>query len=254
LLPLVGSIKQLFSKKADMKKNGIEVISLSTFDEADVIQYFGIKPSMDASKEYKDWEQKAEQVSLQKEETEYLKELQEKLIFYIRGWNETELREKFIAQVLEKVNFDNPKLGIASFSERFIEVEVKNKLLRGKTDWMVAKGWYKPESPFFFLHEYKKEMDSSNDPVGQMLAAMYIAKLLKHKKQRPTLFDTQGQDFKNVPVFGTYILGRFWFFSHLEEKQYFISKAYDSTKVEDLYFIFRMLKAQKNMIFALVEN
>ncbi len=237
-----------------MKKNNVEVVSLSTFDEADVIQYFGIKPTMESTKAYSSWEKKATETVLQKEEKEYLEELQEKLIFYIRGWNETELREKFIAQILEKVNFDNPKLGIASFSERFIEVEIKNKLLRGKTDWMVAKGWYKPESPFFFLHEYKKEKDSSNDPVGQMLAAMYIAKSLNQKKQSPTLFDIQGQDFKNTPVFGAYILGRFWFFSHLEEKQYFISKAYDSTKPEDLHFIFRMLKAQKEMIFGLIEN
>ncbi len=232
-----------------MKTSDLEIISLSTFDEADIIQYFNIRPTIQPTKAYRSWEEKAQQMDLQKEEMDLLEGLQEKLLFYVRGWNETELREKFIAPVLEKVNFDNPKLGIASFSERFIEVVFQKKLLRGKADWMVAKGWYRPERPFFFLHEYKKEKDSSNDPVGQMLAAMYIAKLLNQQKQKPNLFDTKGQSFKDVPVFGAYILGRHWFFSHLADKEYYISKAYDSTKKEELYGIFRMLKRRKQDIF-----
>lgn len=232
-----------------MKTNNLEIISLSTFDEADIIQYFNIRPTVQPTETYQSWKEKAQKIDLQKEEKDFLNKKKEKLLFYVRGWNETELREKFIAPVLEKVNFDNSKLGIASFSERFIEVSIQNKLLRGKADWMVAKGWYKPEHPFFFLHEYKKEKDSSNDPVGQMLAAMYIAKLLNQQKQQPTLFETQKQSFKDLPVFGAYILGRHWFFSHLADKEYYISKAYDSTKKEELYGIFRMLKARKHSIF-----
>lgn len=237
-----------------MKSNNLEIISLSTFDEADVIQYFGIQPTIQPTRVYRNWEESASKIDLKKEEMDFLEGLQEKLLFYVRGWNETELREKFIAPVLEMVNFDNPKLGIASFAERFIEVAVKNKLLRGKADWMVAKGWYKPERPFFFLHEYKKEKESSNDPVGQMLAAMYIAKLINQQKQKPNLFDKKGQDFKKIPVFGAYILGRHWFFSHLADKEYYISKAYDSTKKDELYTIVKMLKARKAHIFELLGN
>ena len=56
-----------------MKKNNLEVISLSTFDEADVIQYFGIKPILEPTEMYSKWKEKAAKVELQKEENAYLK-------------------------------------------------------------------------------------------------------------------------------------------------------------------------------------
>ena len=41
--------------------------------------------------------------------------------------------------------------------------------------FFVASGKQSPKKPFFFLHEYKKQADTSNDPTGQLLAEMVAA-------------------------------------------------------------------------------
>jgi len=48
-------------------------------------------------------------------------------------------------------------------------------------------------------------------------------------------------------------LGRLWFFVRLKDKRYYISESYDSTKMDELIFIYKMLKAQKQMIIDLVK-
>jgi hypothetical protein len=125
---------------------------------------------------------------------------------------------------------------------------------------MVANGGFRPEKPFFFLHveyneipkigEYKKEKDSLNDPVGQMLGAMCVSQLLNLDLSVPNLFE-EGRPLDDLQIFGGYVLGRFWFFSHLDwqKQHYYISKAYDATDEADLQIIYKMLKAQKEIIF-----
>ena len=58
-------------------------------------------------------------------------------------------------------------------------------------------------------------------------------------------------NFENVPLYGIYIIGRFWFFVRLKNKRFFVSEAYNAQEMEDLIFIFKMLKAQKQMIIHL---
>jgi hypothetical protein len=232
------------------QENGYEIINFSMFEEADVMHLFGLKFTVNPTDIYLNWEKNIVNVTIEETEKIKLVALRKKMNFYIRGWNEVELREKFIAQIIEMVDFDNPELEVTAFSERFIEIIYENKKLRGKADWMVANGGFRPETPFFFIHEYKKEKDSSNDPVGQMLGAMCVAQLLNMEVLPATLFHKE-TTFEDLPMFGCYILGRFWFFAHLDWKthHYHISKAYDATDEEDLNFIFKMLKAQREMIF-----
>ncbi|NJN78886.1 MAG: hypothetical protein HC803_11650, partial [Saprospiraceae bacterium] len=100
-------------------------------------------------------------------ENDKLTTLCKKLNFYIRGWNETELREKFIAQIVEMIDFDNPELAVAAFSERFIEANYENKRVRGKADWMVANGEFRPEKPFFFYTNTKRKKIVLTIPLGK---------------------------------------------------------------------------------------
>lgn len=227
-----------------------ELINLSVLEEVDVMQLFHLKIKMDATEAYKNWVSKITDVEVTNLENNKLATLCKKLNFYIRGWNETELREKFIAQIVEMIDFDNPELAIAAFSERFIEANYENKRVRGKADLMVANGEFRPEKPFFFLHEYKKKKDSSNDPVGQMLGAMCVSQLLNLELSVQNLFQ-EGRPLDDLQIFGCYVLGRFWFFSHLDwqKQHYYISKAYDATDEADLQIIYKMLKAQKEIIF-----
>jgi len=184
-------------------------------------------------------------------EKQFLANLQHKLVRYGKNWNEQELQTKFIAPVTELVNFDNYDLQVASFAERSLSVDFKNVTIKGIVDWMVASGVHEPKQPFFFLHEYKKEL-GSGDPVGQLLATMCVAEILNAIPTKPTLFEPKPKSFKNIPLYGCYVMGRFWFFLRLKDKKYFISKPFDAEDTQQLYSIVRLLKAQKTMIKELI--
>jgi len=92
-----------------------------------------------------------------------------------------------------------------AFFERTFEVKVNNDVLKGNVECVIARGKRSPKAPYFCLHEYKKEIDSSNDPLGQVLIAMVAAQLINQDEE---------------PVYGVYIVGRLWHFLVLHEKKY----------------------------------
>ncbi len=156
--------------------------------------------------------------------------LKEELVEYSYGWNEEELRIKFIAKLLDMVKFD--ALAYKSFFEREILITYKNQPLAGQVDFVVARGKYVPEIPYFFLHEHKREANSSDDPRGQLLVAMVTAQLLN-------------QD--GYPIYGAYIIGRAWYFVVLQGQEYAVSLAYDATK-DDIYQLYGILQHTRQLI------
>ena len=95
-----------------------------------------------------------------------------------------------------------------------------------------------PQKPFFFLHEYKKQADTSNDPTGQLLAEMVAA-----QKANP---DTH-------PIYGAYIIGRHWYFVLLDGLVYAESLAYDATK-DEIMAIVGILRQAKDIIDGLIQR
>lgn len=235
-------------------QENLEVINFSTFDESQLRRSFGLRAEVECDSYFEDWKKAADQVEITAEEHKVLQRLLKKLRRYVRGWNEIELREKFIAQMLELIDFDDYDLNVASFSERHLEAEYSGYLLKGKVDWMVSSGQFSPERPFFFLHEFKKEQNSKNDPVGQLVAAMFIAKIHNEAEGKFNLFSLSPKDYGDIPMYGLYIIGRLWFFVRLIDTKYCISKAYDSTDETDLLEIYRYLKAQREMIFEVMRK
>ena len=65
---------------------------------------------------------------------------------------------------------------------------------------------------------------------------------------KPTLFDPFPKHDKNMPIYGCYIIGRWWFFVVLNNGKYCVSTSYDSVKQDELYQIIGILKKQKQMI------
>ena len=153
-------------------------------------------------------------------------------MFY--DWNEHELQVKFIAQLLDMVDFD--QTDYQSFFERVISAPYKEDSISGDVDFIVAKGKRVPEQPYFFLPEHKKDADSSGDPLGQVLIAMIAAQILNQDHQ---------------PIYGTYVVGRLWFFIVLDKQTYAVSLAYDATK-DEIKDIFRILNKMKMTIEARV--
>ncbi len=107
---------------------------------------------------------------------------------------------------------------------------------------------------FSFIHEYKKEQESSGDAVGQLLATMFVAQELNKQPRTLSLFETKGRTFEHVPIYGVYVIGRLWFFARLSQQSYHISRAFDTVRKEDLLEIFKMLKTQKQMILNVIQN
>lgn len=101
---------------------------------------------------------------------------------------------------------------------------------------MVATGKANPKQPFFFLQEFKPQKGAKCDPLAQVLTAMLVAREL-NSAQRP----------KQEPLYGSYIIGRDWFFVMLLEQQYVVSRSFDSTQ-EDIYRIIAILRRMKHYI------
>ncbi|MDM8558172.1 hypothetical protein [Candidatus Parabeggiatoa sp. HSG14] len=169
-------------------------------------------------------------------EENLLDELCDKLQDQVWDWNECELKGKFIFPLLLAVNFDEEQY--KSFMERDISVDINNEKLSGTVDFLVATGKRYPKHPYFFIHEFKKEHESSGDPLGQLLIAMVVAQKLNNDNQ---------------PIYGCYVMDRFWFFVVLEDIEYSTSLAFDATKNE-IKEIFGILKNTKKIILKIINS
>jgi hypothetical protein len=156
--------------------------------------------------------------------------LQTLLDEYIETWNEDELKMVFIAPLLAEINFHySPHYKV--FTQRLFCLQTATVDCSGKIEWLVATGKQTPQKPMFFLHEYKPEKFSGNDPLGQLLIAMVDVQLQEEKTEKT--------------LYGCYTLGRFWFFVILANKEYSVSKAYDATQTNDLTVIVEVLEKVK---------
>lgn len=176
-----------------------------------------------------DWLTNIQEVS--SDDAQRLGELSQRLLERVYDWNEEELKVYFIAFLLDFVEFHQAHY--RPFLERELSVVyTEGKRLSGVVDFLVASGTQSPKDPFFFLHEYKKQLYTSNDPLGQLLAEMVAAQILNSHKH---------------PIYGAYIMGRHWYFVVLDGQVYAESLAYDATK-EDVITIVSILRHAKDLI------
>ena len=185
-----------------------------------------------------DWQERAAKIKPIEKEISFFSILQE-LLTVNASWNEQELSLHFVGPMFSLINFTEP-YRFNLFAERFISAPVSNLdkepiLLFGKPDEFIASGYREPEVPFFCFNEFKKETEIKGDPAGQALAAMLVGQALNEK---------------NTPIYGCYIIGRDWYFMTLLEKKYSISQDF-SAVTDDIFEIFRMLKALKEIIIDL---
>jgi hypothetical protein len=145
-----------------------------------------------------------------------------KLVENADSWNEEELKMQFISMIMFLADFESP---IRTYYDREISETVGDIFIRCEADMLLSKGIGELiETPYFFLHEYKREKKYSGDPVGQMLAGMLVGQAKNNN-------ENQNANRRNAdrPMYGCYVQGRFWFFSVLEGKEYVISPSLDAT-------------------------
>jgi hypothetical protein len=184
-----------------------------------------------------EWNEECSAIEIDSYEQQTLDRLLQDLVRYVDYWNEDEVKLKFIGSIIMLTRFDTDEL--SGFSQREISGIVDGEELKGIPDFMVAHGKQEIDAPFFFLHEYKKELDNNSpDPAAQCLAAMLLA-----YEQNLAVPEMAGK-----PIRGTYVIGRQWFFVILQEKEYAISLAHDATHADEIIEILRYMKASKKKI------
>lgn len=169
-------------------------------------------------------------------ETEQLESLSERLFRNVEAWNEDELKFFFISPLINLVNFEHEQY--KAFTQRKFSAIIGEWQVSGIVDFVVAKGEQHPEEPFFFLHEYKQERKRDNDPLGQLLIEMMVA---------------QQRNESDAPLYGCYVVGRFYFFVVLQGEEYSVSNGFNASLIDDAMTIFRMFRFVKRQIKAQLE-
>jgi hypothetical protein len=214
-------------------KNEIPIYTFSKIELKDLRQLFDIERVFE-DEIFDPWFNF--DITLKDEEVLFLKELLAQEIKLMRIYNEEDLKAHFISPILNKVNFKSFEYKIRDFYEETLTYATNNFILRGVTDFVVAKGLEYPEKPYFFIQEFKKGLQYSN-PEPQLLAELISAVELNNFEQ----------------MRGAFIIGENWNFVILnklaqDKYQYFISNTFNATNINDLKCIYKNLLFVKHNI------
>lgn len=152
----------------------------------------------------------------------------------IAGWNEEDLKIKFIGIVLDLGQMVDED-GVIGYFDKTISATIEGIKLTVKSDFMLAKGILDVVgTPYFHFQEYKPYKNPSGDSMAQLLEAFLIA---------------QVKNNNGKPLYGIDIIGKQWTFVVMEEKTYCLSKVFDSTDKEDLLMIIAILRKFRKILF-----
>ncbi|MEY4928078.1 MAG: hypothetical protein RI894_2514 [Bacteroidota bacterium] len=177
-----------------------------------------------------EWLSASQSVEIKTEDWAVAQKLRTKLALEVDGHNEEELKMLFITPLLSIIDLGRTSV-YKLFAQRKISAIIQKNdgtsdILNGRVEAMVALGIQKPRHPYFFIHEYKPHNKSTADPLGQLVAAMIVAQITNSDEK---------------PIYGLYVMGKYWNFVVLNAKEYAESRSYDATKIEDLKLILQAL-------------
>jgi hypothetical protein len=151
----------------------------------------------------------------------------------VSGWNEEDLKIKFIGPILELGHLTDEG-GVVGYFDKTISGTVDGIKLSVKSDFMFAKGLLDVfETPYFHFQEYKPYKNPTGDSMAQLLEAFLIA---------------QNNNNNGKPMYGVDIMGANWRFVTMEGREYCISEAYDSVNKTDLLAIISILRNFKHIL------
>jgi hypothetical protein len=160
-------------------------------------------------------------------EENMIQQLRNEALENIEAWAEEDLKMNFIAFVIKLGGLKATKT-IRTFYDKTISATVEGIFLKTKTDFMIAKGVLDlMKNPYFHFQEYKRDKDPHGDPMAQLVEAFLIAQQINQNGK---------------PLYGCCVIGRFWYFVTMEEKNYCVSMAYDCTDEKDLHQIIAILR------------
>jgi hypothetical protein len=222
-----------------LKESRSSVYSFSKIRDSDLKNLFTIKKAL-TYKAFETWFENS--ISLSNEIETFLFELIDENQLFIDNYNEEDLKVNFIVPILNSIKFKSIENSIRAFYENRITYKTDRFTLTGTTDFLVSKGLFEIEKPYFFIQEFKRAEEYSN-PRPQLLAELISAVELN--------------GFNSIK--GAYIVGAIWNFVILERVEkhnyiYYVSQNFDSTKIEDLKSIYKNLLFVKNEIIEMVKG
>jgi hypothetical protein len=206
---------------------------IKNYDEAEIIDMFALERQVgnDGHPLMLEWTDT--NANLNHAEQYLFDEITDNLAKKIAGWNEEMLKMNFIAFVLHLGHLVETNR-YKTYYESLLEATVNGYFLKVKADMMVATGILeRPKVPYFYFQEYKKQKDPKGDVTAQILEAFLIA---------------QEKNRNGKPLYGCTVIGKYWEFMVMEEKNYCISKSYDCTDKEDLMQIIAILRKFKEIL------
>lgn len=216
------------------KKRKSEEDVESIWKEGDLIETFGLIPI----KKYKtplmeEW-LNAPLPNFEVWEKHLFDQILERAIDGISGWNEEDLRMKFICYILDW-GYMNEGKGIVTYFDKTISTTIQDIKITVKTDFMLAKGTLDVfHTPYFHFQEYKPNKNPSGDSMAQLLMAFLVA---------------QQKNKNDKPLYGIDIIGERWKFIILENKEYCVSETFSATNKDDLMQIIGILRKFKEILF-----
>jgi hypothetical protein len=157
----------------------------------------------------------------------------------IAGWNEEDLKMKFISPILELGQLMDGD-GVIGYFDRIISATVEDIKLTVKSDFMLAKGVLDVfKTPYFHFQEYKPYKNPSGDSMAQLLEAFLIA---------------QEKNKNGKPLYGIDIMGYNWQFVIMEGKDYCISEPFNAVTRGDLLTIIAVLRKFKTILMTRLLN
>jgi hypothetical protein len=171
---------------------------------------------------------------------EFLLSILERYGKFFRTYSEDTLKAKFLTPILNRVDFFSEELDISDFYHEKLTYQNEQFKLNGFCDFYVAGGLDIPDTPYFFIQEFKKTVGSN--PEAQLIAELIAGLELSNSKF----------------IRGAFIVGAIWNFVVLwKEKDgylYQVSNNFDSTEPEKLVEIYENLLFVKDEIFDLVKK
>ncbi|MFY7786521.1 MAG: hypothetical protein ACOVQA_01490 [Thermoflexibacteraceae bacterium] len=202
--------------------------SFSNIRFAELRQFVNIQKVKDFSK-FDSWFEADYTVSAT--DTDFLQQLIDFHYLRLPSYSEEDLKMKFLSVILNKIQFANNEIN--DFYDAALYAEVNGVELNGFADYMVAKGIDEPETPYFFLQEFKP-LKAGKDVDDQLFAELIAAININ----------------KTTILRGAYIIGQNWRFVIMEKdaaNNYtaYISKQFDSLELDDLKQIYKNLQIVK---------
>ncbi len=181
-------------------------------------------------------------IELKSDDVQFLIDLIRNHEILIDSYKEEDLKVKFITPILNRIQFLDLNIPFRDFYEEQLTYKTDHFILTGVTDFLISKGLEFPDEPYFFIQEFKNSI-KNDDPRPQLLAELISAVELNH--------------FSSMK--GAYIVGAVWHFVILEKigtnkYQYFISKLFNATNIEDLKSIYQNLLFVKNEIIEITKE